>query len=101
MSNYNNKNTTVLATSEQAGGNTRMLLFHVCESGRHEYVVGSYFTEAPYARVTFGDTPTTENLIEYSWDWGHYFGSFDKAALYWLVEVKGMSIEKQSEDEDD
>lgn len=44
MSNYNSENTTILATHEQAGGNTRMLLLHVCENGRHEYVVGSYFT---------------------------------------------------------
>lgn len=43
MSGYNSTNTYVLATHEQAGGNTRMLLLHICDSGRHEYVIGSYF----------------------------------------------------------
>lgn len=46
MSNYNSTNTIVLATYEAGGGNTRMLLLHICENGRHQYVIGSYFTES-------------------------------------------------------
>lgn len=94
MSNYNSKNTKVLATHDD-NGNMRMLLMHECDSGRIEYVIGSYFTETPYARVTFGDVPTTENLVEYSWDWGHYFGSFEQAAMYWLTEVGGMEVREK------
>lgn len=41
---YNSDNTKVLATHEQHDGNVRMLLLHEFESGRLEYVVGSYFT---------------------------------------------------------
>lgn len=85
MSNYNSENTHVLATREQAGGNTRMLLLHVCESGRHEYVVGSYFEQKPR-----GDG------WDYEWYWGHYFGSFDQAAMYWLQEVGDMRIEEKA-----
>jgi len=48
MSNYNSENTTVLATHEEkhcGEVNKRMLLLHICESGRHQYIIGSYFTE--------------------------------------------------------
>ena len=45
MGKFTSKNTHILATHVQKDGNKRMLLFHICESGRHEYVVGSYFTE--------------------------------------------------------
>lgn len=92
MSYYNSENTMVLATHEQAGGNTRMLLLHETNSPKrpHEYVIGSYFTRTPYAKVTFGDVPTAENLEEYSWDWGHYFGSVFDAVDYWKREVLGV-----------
>jgi len=40
---YNSENTLILATEMQAGNNRRMLLLHICEDGRHEYVIGSYF----------------------------------------------------------
>ena len=84
MSNYNSENTHVLATCEQAGGNTRMLLFHVCESGRHEYVVGSYFQEHRY------DGALGYERYDYEWDWGHYFGDAVSAVGYWLREVLGV-----------
>ena len=86
MSCYNSENTTVLATCEQAGSNTRMLLLHVCESGRHEYVIGSYFHETRH------DGALGYERWDYEWDWGHYFGSFEDAATYWLTEVRGMSF---------
>lgn len=125
MSNYNSDNTTVLATSEQAGGNTRMLLLHEMESGRREYVIGSYFTvykeymdhypdhdgpaviadregncftedtheEVGTANGRWSESFDRGGRYHYSWDWGHYFDSLDKAALCWLTEVKGMRIE--------
>lgn len=77
MSNYNSENTTILATCEQAGGNKRMLLLHECESGRLEYVIGSYFTEAFY------DGALGYERVDYSWDWGHYFGDVVDAVDYW------------------
>ena len=86
MSNYNSKNTTVLATNEQAGGNTRMLLLHKCESGRLEYVIGSYFT----VETNLGDPYNMDGpafVDDYSWDWGHYFGSVVDAVDYWNREV--------------
>lgn len=86
MSNYSSKNTTILATHEQAGGNTRMLLLHKCESGRLEYVIGSYFT----VEVNLGD-PFDMNgpafVDDYSWDWGHYFGDVVSAVDYWKREI--------------
>lgn len=92
MGNYNSKNTTILATHEQAGGNTRMLLLHKCESGRLEYVIGSYFT----VECNLGD-PFDMNgpafVDDYSWDWGHYFNGDDalvKAARFWEREVLGV-----------
>lgn len=90
MSNYNSENTTVLATHEQAGGNKRMLLLHICENGRHEYVIGSYFQEHRY------DGAMGYERWDYEWDWGHYFGSFDQAAMYWLEEVGGMCVEEKA-----
>ena len=98
MSNYNSENTKVLETYDD-NGNTRMLLMHEMDCGRHEYVIGSYFTETPYARVTFGDVPTTKNLVEYSWDWGHYFQRFEDAARYWLDEVIGVEFGFEAYDE--
>lgn len=84
MSNYNSENTHVLATYEQSDGNTRMLLFHVCEGGRHEYVVGSYFN-------------VIESLNEpherYEWTWGHYFQSPVDAVMYWEQEVAADLLE--------
>ena len=94
MSNYNSTNTHILATHEQAGGNTRMLLFHVCESGRHEYVVGSYFTVETNVGDPF-DMDGPAFIDEYSWDWGHYFNDgygndgsgIVNAVDYWKREV--------------
>ena len=90
MSNYNSENTHILATHMQAGGNRRMLLLHICENGRHEYVIGSYFHETRY------DGALGYERWDYEWDWGHYFGQFEEAASYWLREVHGMTyIEQQ------
>ena len=83
MSNYNSTNTYVLATHEQAGGNTRMLLLHICENGRHEYVIGSYFQQMWY------DGALGYEHLDYSWDWGHYFTSVTSAVAYWNSEVVG------------
>lgn len=95
MGNYDSENTTILATHEQVGGNTRMLLLHKCESGRLEYVIGSYFT----VECNLGD-PFDMNgpafVDDYSWDWGHYFGLFEQAALYWLSEVIGITVQANS-----
>ena len=88
MSYYTSENTHILATHMQAGNNERMLLFHICENGRHEYVIGSYFHMTPFSRITFGDVPTSTNgLYEYEWDWGHYFSDVCSAVDYWRKEV--------------
>lgn len=84
MSNYNSENTTILATHEQAGGNTRMLLLHKYESKRIEYVIGSYFHETRY------DSSLGYERYDYEWDWGHYFGSIVDAVDYWKREVLGV-----------
>lgn len=81
MSNYNSENTIVLATHVQAGNNTRMLLLHTCESGRLEYVVGSYFQQERY------DGALGYEHVDYSWDWGHYFDDVVSAVNYWESEV--------------
>lgn len=88
MSNYNSTNTHILATHEQRDGNTRMLLFHVCESGRHEYVVGSYFTTTIRMIDSEGHTKA-----DYEWDWGHYFSSVVDAVDYWQREVAADLLE--------
>ena len=88
MSNYNSTNTHILATHEAAGGNTRMLLFHVCDSGRHEYVIGSYFTTTIRMIDSEGHTKA-----DYSWDWGHYFSSVVDAVDYWQQEVAADLLE--------
>jgi len=88
MSNYNSRNTKILATHEQAGGNTRMLLLHTCDGGRFEYVIGSYFT----VECNLGDTFDMNGpafVDDYSWDWGHYFGEFIDAARYWEQVLAG------------
>lgn len=85
---YNSKNTTVLATHVAAGNNTRMLLLHKCESGRNEYVIGSYFT----VEVVLGDPYDKCGpafVDRYSWDWGHYFSDVVSAVDYWKREVLG------------
>lgn len=95
MSNYNSENTTILATHEQSDGNTRMLLLHECDSGRLEYVIGSYFTETRY------DGALGYDRWDYSWDWGHYFGDgfgndgsgIVNAVDYWKREVLGEGSE--------
>ena len=100
MSNYNSTNTHVLATHEQHDGNTRMLLLHVCESGRHEYVVGSYFTVKQVGHMSFMEChacgnyePVMENREEYEWTWGHYFQSVVDAVDYWQHEVAADLLE--------
>lgn len=45
MSSYTSRNSIILATFEQ-GDNLRMILLHTCDSGRLQYVIGSYFTES-------------------------------------------------------
>lgn len=80
---YNSENTKVLATHMQ-GDNKRMLLLHTMQDGRHEYIIGSYFTEKHY------DGGLGYEHWDYSWDWGHYFNGEDaflNAAHYWEREV--------------
>lgn len=96
MSNYNSTNTNILATHEQAGGNTRMLLLHECDSGRLEYVIGSYFQVKPRGRMSFAEChacgnwePVMENIEDYEWDWGHYFSDLLDCVDYWRSEVLG------------
>lgn len=84
MSGYNSENTQVLETVEQAGGNLRMLLRHTHESGRVEYIVGSYFT------TSFYDGALGYERADYSWDWGHYFDDVVSAVDYWKAEVLGI-----------
>ena len=84
MSKYNSTNTHILATHEAAGGNTRMLLFHICESGRHEYVIGSYFQQHHY------DGALGYEHWDYEWNWGHYFSNVVNAVTYWKREVLGV-----------
>ena len=115
MSNYNSTNTHILATHEQAGGNTRMLLLHICDSGRHEYVVGSYFTKYreyidrwiiadeegncftldrhEHVGLVNGDwwkKFDEPGKFYYEWDWGHYFSNVVNAVTYWKREVLGV-----------
>lgn len=98
MSGYNNTNTTILATHMDAGGNKRMLLAHKCESGRIEYVIGSYFQEKQSGRRLLfechgcGNLERGEELVAYSWDWGHYFDNVVKAVDYWKREVLGEKL---------
>lgn len=88
MSNYNSTNTKVLATYQQDEKNKRMLLLHECDSGRLQYIVGSYFAEQA---VELGDTDFETGFaevgVEYSWDWGHYFSSVVDAVDYWKRNV--------------
>lgn len=95
MSRYNSTNTHVLATHEQKDGNTRMLLFHVCDSGRHEYVIGSYFQQEQHVEELgrTGIEVVYEGVIDYSWDWGHYFSSVVDAVDYWNREVAADLLE--------
>jgi len=79
MSNYNSENTKVLETYDD-NGNLRMLLLHDCGT-RHEYVIGSYFTETRY------DGALGYERWDYSWDWGHYFSDIVHAVDYWKREV--------------
>jgi len=85
MGEYNSTNTKILATCEQAGGNTRMLLLHTYESGRDEYIIGSYFHETRY------DGLLGYEHWDYEWDWGHYFNDVVSAVDYWKREVLGIS----------
>ena len=120
MSNYTSENTTILATCEHAGGNKRMLLLHECDSGRLEYVIGSYFTEYKEyfncprcgSRLLDSDLPDYRFLCEecdenfyafeanaaevtsYSWDWGHYFDDVVHAVDYWKREVIGEDTDR-------
>ena len=88
---YNSENTTILATHDD-GANKRMLLLHRHESGRLEYVIGSYFHETRY------DGSLGYERWDYEWDWGHYFGDVVSAVDYWkrevlLIEEPGFAIE--------
>ena len=85
---YNSKNTTVLDTCEKNGGNTRMLLLHVCESGRHEYVIGSYFTTTIRMIDSEGYTKA-----DYEWGWGHYFSDVVSAVEYWKRVLAGTDLD--------
>ena len=85
MSNYTSKNTTILATHMQ-GNNKRMLLLHKCDNGRHEYVIGSYFT----VETNLGDPYDINGpafIDSYSWDWGHYFSDVVAATEYWKMDI--------------
>ena len=88
MSYYNSTNTTVMATHETKGDNTRMILLHERGDGSYEYIIGSYFK----VEVELGD-PYDKNgpafIDHYSWDWGHYFDDGMDAANYWNNEVLG------------
>ena len=81
---YNSENTDVLATHDQ-GGNKRMLLCHRCESGRHEFVVGSYFHEKRH------DGALGYERWDYEWDWGHYFSDIISAVDYWREVLEGTA----------
>lgn len=113
MSNYNSTNTKILAEYPQ-GKNTRMLLLHTMNDGRLEYVIGSYFTKEP-AKICFRcgelladeheiteykyaclncdenfyefEANDSEDVVDYSWDWGHYFNDIVSAVNYWKREV--------------
>ena len=80
MSDYNSTNTRILATHEQEGGNTRMLLLREHENGRLEYVVGSYFVEKRH------DGALGYSHMDYSWVWGHYFDDVVSAVDFWKEE---------------
>lgn len=56
MSRYTSENTKVLETYDD-NGNTRMLLMHEMDCGRHEYIIGSYFTESHEYIEPFGGSP--------------------------------------------
>ena len=86
MSNYNSKNTKVLATYKQTAENTRMLLLHTFSDGRLEYIIGSYFE----VETNLGDPYDKDSpafVDNYSWDWGHYFNDIVDAVDYWKREV--------------
>lgn len=87
MGHYTSENTRILATQEQAGGNTRMLLLHECRDGVHEYIVGSYF------RVNRTDAAPGAEKYDLEWDWGHYFPDVVDAVDYWKREVLGVESE--------
>ena len=80
MGRYNSNNTTILDERE-LDGNTRMLLLHRHESGRLEYIVGSYFEKHWYEGCL------GYSHMDYSWQWGHYFDNIVSAAEFWKTEV--------------
>lgn len=95
MSFYNSEDSRVLERFDD-NGNMRMLLMHEKFDGGIEYVIGSYFTEKPAGRKPLfecpncGDFARGEEIVDYSWDWGHYFNGDDgllKAVEYWESEV--------------
>ena len=91
---YNSDNTEILAMHTVQNAyhpNTKMLLLHKFESGRKEYVVGSYFQCVPY------DGALGYECMDYSWDWGHYFAEdhFLEAVHYWEREVLGIADESE------
>lgn len=114
---FNSDNSKILATYDevQSDGitNTHMLLMREYESGRVEFVIGSYFTESKSrfccprcgSELSDSDVPgyrflcteCDENfytfeakasaVTDYSWDWGHYFNSVLSAVDYWERDV--------------
>lgn len=93
MSYYNSTNTEILATHTIENGshpNTRMLLFHKFSDGRAEFVIGSYFTQEEHVEQQGPFEVVTEGIVDYSWDWGHYFGELIDAVDYWKREVLGL-----------
>lgn len=90
---FNSDNSKILATYDEVRidgiTNTHMLLMREYESGRIEFVIGSYFTKKPHMKE-LGDTGievVTEDLMDYEWDWGHYFSNVFSAVDYWYQKV--------------
>lgn len=78
MSNYSSENTTILAMHEQEGSKRALLLHRYAGDGRLEYVVVSNLAQTRY------DGALGYERIDYSWDWGRYFGNdVTSAVKYW------------------
>ena len=96
---YNSENTDILATFTQDDENKRMLLGHRTDSGRVEYVIGSYFTINPVGEMYYDEQNEkwqSDVVNDYSWDWGHYFSDFNDAVDYWSeVVIEGSETERE------